>query len=346
MRKIEIAKNCAYYLTDYSARRYFSEVDLDEGILVLTSSPAYFIDERYYYAVEGKVKKSGIKPILYKNLTDVKQFLVEQNIQKLLVDYDHTTLTQNQIYIDTFNLPIFDCSKQIKECRIIKDNDEIKNIKKACKITQQAFYEVLNLVREGITEIQLKDALEKRMIELGAEGTSFDTIVAFSKNSAVPHHQTSNMRLKKNSPILVDMGCKVNGYASDFTRTVFFGEPSEEFVTCYNQVKTAHLCGLKKIKSNMTGKEADGISRDYLKRQGVEEFFTHSLGHGVGLDIHENPYLNTRSNEVLKDGMVFSVEPGLYYKNKFGVRIEDTVMLKNGTTHTFYTDEKELIVLK
>ena len=345
MRKIEIDKNCAYYLTDYSARRYFSQVDLDEGILILSNNPTYFIDERYYYAVEGKVKKSGITPALYKNLSSIKEYFVKNKIEKLLVDFDHTTLTQSKTYTETFNLPIFDCGEQVKRARAVKDDKEIKSVKKACQITEKAFYESLKTVREGMTESELRDALENKMIELGAEGTSFSTIVAFGKNSAIPHHQTGKTKLKKNSPILVDMGCKVNGYSSDFTRTVFFGQPNAEFVICYNQVKIAHLLGLEKIKSGMTGREADAISRDYLVEQGKGEYFTHSLGHGVGIDIHENPYLNTRSEEVLSDGMVFSVEPGLYYVNEFGVRIEDTVTLKNGTTHTFYSDDKELIIL-
>lgn len=345
INKIVIEKNSAYLITDYSARRYFSGIDLDEGVLVIHDTPAYFIDERYYYAVDKKVKKAGITPIIYKNYLDVKEFLKNRKVKKLFVDFDHTTLTQNQAYIDNFNLPIFDCSKEIKKARSVKGDKEIESIKKACQITQKAFYEVFPFIKAGITEIELKDLLESKMLELGAEKTSFETIVAFGKNSAIPHHKTSTQKLKNNSPILVDMGCTINGYCSDFTRTIFFGKPSKQFINCYENVKNAHLLATEKITANLLAKDGDKIARDYFISQGAGEKFTHSLGHGVGLDIHENPYLNTRSTEVLQDKMVFTIEPGLYYENKFGVRIEDTVMLQNGTITTFYTDEKDLIVI-
>ena len=184
------------------------------------------------------------------------------------------------------------------------------------------------------------------MAALGAEDTAFDTIVAFGKNSAVPHHETGEAALVKNQVVLIDTGAKVNGYCSDITRTAFFGEPDDEFLNVYDAVLNANLKAESEICAGITSKAADKIARDKLKSRGYGEYFTHSLGHGVGLEIHEKPYLSPRSDETLSENAVFTVEPGVYIEGKFGIRIEDTCLMSGGRAVRLFSDGKELTVIE
>ncbi len=167
------------------------------------------------------------------------------------------------------------------------------------------------------------------MRAMGAKGPSFDLIVAFGENGALPHHVTSERKLKDNEPILIDFGCVYKGYCSDITRTFFHGTPGEEFNKVYNIVKKAHDEGLKALKPGLAAKAADKVCRDIISDEGYGQYFIHSTGHGVGLEIHESPAVSSRADEksLLKKGMAVTVEPGIYLLGKFGVRIEDTALI-------------------
>jgi Xaa-Pro aminopeptidase len=181
----------------------------------------------------------------------------------------------------------------------------------------------------------------------GASGTSFDTIVAFGENSSVPHHETGERRLKFGDIVLIDFGCKYNGYCSDCTRTFLFGDDGkhEEFKKAYAHVLKAHMLVKEKLTPEMGCRQADGIAREYLKEQGLDKYFTHSLGHGIGINIHEYPTVSPKSDSILKNGMVFSDEPGVYLEGKFGIRIEDTITLKGGKVISLTDTDKNLIIL-
>jgi Xaa-Pro aminopeptidase len=231
---------------------------------------------------------------------------------------------------------------------ITKTAWEMEQIQKACEIAEDAFLKLLPEIKEGMSETEVAALLEYNMRALGAEGTSFATIVAFGAHAAVPHHQTGETRLQFGDEILIDFGCKVNGYCSDITRTFLFGDDGkhEEFKKAYQAVLTAHNLVKEKLQSGMLGKEADALARDYLKAQGYGELFTHSLGHGIGLNVHEAPGVNIRSEKVLVDGMVFSDEPGVYVVGEYGIRIEDTVRLENGKVKSFMSKtDRNLIIL-
>ena len=200
-------------------------------------------------------------------------------------------------------------------------------------------------IKEGVSEKDLKAELEYLMIKNGADKPSFDTIIAFSENSAIPHHKTSTATLKNNQPILIDFGCLYGGYCSDMTRTLFFGSPTEEFLKVYDAVLAAHLTAFDKITSGVPGIVADSYAREVLKNRGYDKYFTHSLGHGIGVKIHESPRLNVKSEYLLKDGNVFSIEQGVYLNGKFGVRIEDTVALINGKCVSMMTSDKNPIII-
>ena len=227
----------------------------------------------------------------------------------------------------------------------VKTDEEIKYIQKACNIAEKAWRDTLLFIKEGVTERQVANVLEFNFKKYGASGTSFDTIVAFGKNASVPHHATGDTKLKNNECVLMDFGCVYKGYCSDMTRTMFYGTPDEKFRMAYLAVLSAHMKAAEGIKEGMTGKEADKIARDVLETLGYGKYFTHSLGHGIGVNIHEYPYLSPKGEAVLKNNMVFSNEPGVYLNGKFGIRIEDSCHLENGKYKTFMKDDKSLIIL-
>ena len=229
-----------------------------------------------------------------------------------------------------------------------KNEWELSCIEKACEIAENAFNELLPEIKEGMTETEVAALLEYKMRKLGAQGLSFETIVAFGAHAAVPHHETGATKLCFGDEILIDFGCRVNGYCSDITRTFLFGDDGkhEEFKKAYKCVLDAHNLAQQKIVAGMTGKEADAVAREYLKSCGYGELFTHSLGHGIGLNVHERPSVSPKGEQILCDGMVFSDEPGVYFVGEFGIRIEDTVVLENGKVKSFMSKtDRNLIIL-
>ena len=332
-------------LTDRLLRKYFTGTDIAEGYLIICSNSTCFTDARYFYQAKDKLAKVGVGAKLYSGLGDIKEFLKSNGIKKLYLDYDTTTLTDFERYRQ-LKVKLLNGKEFIIKKRAIKEEFELESVKKACEIIQRAFYNTLEYVKVGITELQLKNALENEMLKLGAEGPAFDTIVAFGSNGTVPHHETGDTPLTDNTAILIDTGCKVNGYCSDLTRTVFFGEPSEKFIRCYDAVLNANLIALENIKVGDKTCVADAFARDYLKSQNLAEYFTHSLGHGVGLEIHEFPTLSPRTSDTLTENMVFTVEPGVYIDGELGIRLEDTVAIKGGKAVRLYDDDKKLIKIK
>ncbi len=335
----------AFLITDRSQRRYFASVDIAEGtLLIFTDKALYFTDARYFSALQANLNDKFIQPVLYTGKDAVKSAISAAAVKELFIDYDKTTLTEYEAYKD-FGTEIADGKDKIAALRLHKNPDEIQKIIVACDIAQKAYHKVIKTVKAGVTETAVKRAIEEEILALGGEGPSFDIIVAFGANAAVPHHQTGKTVLKDGDAILVDMGAVYEGYCSDYTRMAYLGQPSEEFVKDYRAVLTANELAESKIVSGMSCKDADGIARAHLTEKGVGEFFTHSLGHGVGVDIHEAPTISPKSEGVLDDGIVFTVEPGVYKTGKYGIRIEDTVVMKDGKAVRLFTDDKDLIIL-
>ena len=239
--------------------------------------------------------------------------------------------------------------ENLAQAMTVKNEWELENISKACEIAEKAFLALLPEIKEGMTETEVVALLEYNMRKLGAQGLSFEPIVAFGPHAAVPHHETGSTKLRFGEEILIDFGCKVNGYCSDITRTFLFGDDGkhEEFKKAYAAVLQAHELAKEQITSGMTGAEADAVAREYLKSQGYGELFTHSLGHGIGLNVHEYPSVSPRNTtSKLVDGMVFSDEPGVYKAGEYGIRIEDTVTLKDGKIKSFMSlTDRKLIIL-
>ncbi len=229
--------------------------------------------------------------------------------------------------------------------RAVKDKEEIEIIKKNLLLSDEAFLYTLRVIKPGMTEIEVAAEFEYYSRKKGAEGVSFPTIVASGSRSSIPHAIASNKVINNNEPIVIDFGIKLDRYCTDTTRTVFVGKPSDKFVETYKIVLDAMNEGIAMIKEGVKASDVDSKVRGYLAKYGLDKYFLHGTGHGVGLEIHEIPTLNEASNDVLGEGMVVTVEPGVYFKNEFGIRIENMVLVKKNSAEVLTTLPTELLVI-
>ncbi len=228
----------------------------------------------------------------------------------------------------------------VESIRAVKDAGEIEFIKQAVDITDRAFEHIENTIKPGMTELEVAWELEKFQRENGSQSMPFEIIVASGPNSALPHAKPTEKKINAGEPIVIDMGARVKGYCSDFTRTLCLGEQDETFKKVYDTVLGAQLAAIALIKEGMTGKEADGFARTVIEEAGYAEEFGHSLGHGTGLAAHENPRVGPNSEDILTERMVFSVEPGIYLPGWGGVRIEDLAIIENGVINVLSRGRK------
>ena len=217
----------------------------------------------------------------------------------------------------------------VEDLRIIKSADEIKNIERAQLISQKAFEQIIKTIKIGQTEAEIAEKLAQIIKSLGAPSLAFDSIVASGPNSAKPHHVTSNRRLAINDTLLLDFGAKYKDYCADLSRTIFIGKATDQYRNIYIHVEKAQKLAIAKIKANAKASTTFKAAHDYFKNHKLDSYFLHSLGHGIGLEVHERPSVSKKSKDTLAEGMVFSVEPGLYFPAWGGVRIEDLVVIKN-----------------
>ncbi len=341
----KVKAEAVYVTTDY-LKRYLTGFYIEDGYVIVDGNGVtMYTDARYIESAQKFFQGKGIR---------VEQISPENKAIVLLKKYKSVgipfSLTSYPDYkkLETLNVALVDAMPAFNACMAVKTQAELNDIERACNIAENAFLKVLPQIKEGACEREVAAGLEYEMRMLGGEGTSFDTIVAFGANASVPHHETGDRKLKFGDEILIDFGCKVNGYCSDITRTFLFGDDKkhEDFKKIYQEVLTAHRVFAENFEAGMTGKEGDALARDYLKSKKLAQYFTHSLGHGIGLNIHEEPRLSRLSDTLFTDGMVFSNEPGVYLEGKMGVRIEDTVTLQDGKVKSFmHKTDKKLVII-
>lgn len=231
---------------------------------------------------------------------------------------------------DSNNIKLVPITGLIENLRVIKSSEEIKKIERAQQITQKAFEQVLKNIKVGQTEAEIAQKLSAVIRILGAEGLAFETIIASGPNSGKPHHTTGNRKIMTGDTLLFDFGSKYQNYCADFSRTVFIGKATDVQRNVFNHVLTAQKKALAIIEHGIKHHEPFNAANKYFQENKLDEYFTHSLGHGIGLEVHEAPYLRSSiNNSRLTNSMVFSVEPGLYF-DWGGIRIEDLVTIKNG----------------
>lgn len=346
MRKIfsETGAEALFVEQDF-LRRYLTGFYSTDGYVVLDGESCRFVaDPRYFEAAEKALRGTATKAA---EGGRAEALALLGGKKRLGVPFPFLSLS-NAKRLEDEGFELVDCMPALRAAMTVKTPEEIGYIQTACDIAEAALNSILPELSEGMEERETAALLEYRMRQLGASGTSFETIVAYGANASVPHHETGGTKLKFGDAVLIDFGCKVGGYCSDCTRTFLFGDDGKhgEFKTAYAEVLKAHELVKEKLVSGMTGREADEIARGSLRRAGLDRYFTHSLGHGVGLQIHEYPVLSPRGDEILQDGMVFSDEPGVYLAGEYGIRIEDTVTLKDGKVASFMKKtERNLIIL-
>lgn len=330
----------AVLITEPSNLFYFSEYNnSDAKFLYYDNKGYYFTDSRYFEEIKFHNKMLYIQDIKF-----FDNFISDNNIKHLFVENSIQFLFHKHLK----NLgieEIFFLNDTVDNMRSIKNDREIEKIKKAQEITDKTFKDILNQIKEGITEYELNCKLSSLLYKNGAEKNAFDPIVAFGNNTSKPHAHSGNKKLTKNMPILLDFGAKYENYCSDMTRTFYYGAPDAEFVKYYNTVLNAQNIALEKIKAGMTGKECDSIARDYFKKYNLDSYFLHSLGHSLGIDIHENPNFSPRCESIIESNMVLSVEPAIYFENKYGIRIEDIIIVGKNDINNLTKSEKRLIIV-
>ncbi len=321
------------YLTGFSSSFGFVYTDAQESI--------FFTDPRYAEGAKKALKDEFIAVEIAKSEASVLDYIKSKKIKRLAVPLGRLTLPRAQA-LKKRRFRLEDSLSAFTAAMSVKSDPEKDCIARACSIAEHAFELWLGQIREGMTENEAAGLLEYLMRKCGASDRSFETIIAFGKNTAIPHHAPDATVLRCGMPVLADFGCRYGGYCSDMTRTFLFGkgEGQEDFARVYEKVLEAHLLCAEKIEAGMTGKAADAIARDHLRGYGLDKFFTHSLGHGIGINIHEFPTLGPNGADLLEDGMVFSIEPGVYFEGKFGIRIEDSVLLDGGVKSFMKTDKK------
>ena len=307
-----------------------------EAILIVNPTNATLITARLYQIEAKNLESSKLKIKIANERNEINEFIKDSLAKVKNVGFEEHNLKFSEFiqFKKLLKAPpaggkLTPTGHLIEDLRVIKTADEIKNIERAQIISQKALELVLKTLKIGQTEVEIAEKLASIIKSLGAGGLAFETIVASGQNSAKPHHITGHRRLTKNDTLLFDFGAKYQDYCADLSRTIFIGRALGEQAKFYHHVAKAQQKAIAKIKSGARASSAHKTALSHFKKHKLDESFTHSLGHGIGLEVHEKPSLSAKSKDVFREGMVFSVEPGLYFPAWGGIRIEDLVAIKN-----------------
>lgn len=345
-KQLEAKKADVFLVTNPVNRRYLTGFTGSAGLVwISTDKQAILTDFRYIEQVKTECPDWELVKI-EDPINTLKALISEQNINKIAYEKDHVTVGQLQQWEEKLSVEFIPIAGWVQELRMIKDKEEIEYIRKAAKIGDEAFADLLPNIRPGTTERDLALELEFLMRKAGADGMSFEPIVAAGPQSALPHARPGERILSVGDFVVFDFGCIVKGYCSDMTRTVVIGEPEEKHLIIYDLVLKAQMESLSAVAPGRTGAEIDAIAREIINDAGYGEYFGHGLGHSVGLEIHENPRLSKNDNTILRPGMVVTVEPGVYLPDFGGVRIEDLVVVTEEGYEVLTSTFKELYVVE
>lgn len=317
------------------------------NILVHSGESVFIVPKLY----ESEVKEKAEFDEIYSwNDNQDPQDLIKLVAEKYGLQ-DCTVAIEETMWFTAFN-KIFSSLKGVKyvhagdvigELRQCKSSIEAEKMRKASQIADKALGNILNKIKQGLRETDVRDMLEKEMKALGAAAESFPTIIGSGPNSALPHHNTSDRILKEGDSVVIDFGCIADSYCSDTTRTIVIGHASEKYKKVYEILKQAQKLAIDKVKPGVKACEVDYAARKHIADNGYGEYFVHRTGHGIGLEVHEMPYITESSQVILKPGMVFSIEPGIYLEGEFGIRIEDLVMVTEDGVEVLNHFTKELV---
>jgi len=317
------------------------------ALLVVTASDAHFVtDKRYGTQAQRQVAGATVHVPGYALVKHVAESGLLAGKKRVGYQADVMTAAAHAKLAEDHEGIVWEPVEGfLKHDVARKSPQEVQHIQAAQHITERVFEEVCQLIRPGLTEREVAAEIIYRHLRHGAERQAFEPIVASGPNSALPHAHPSGRILQQGDIIVLDFGCVVNGYASDMTRTVALGDVSPEARLVYDVVLEANEAAIAAAVPGMTSKALDAVARDYIDASGYGEAFGHSLGHGVGLDVHEWPPVSFRSDEALPEDCVVTIEPGIYLEGKFGVRIEDMIWLRAGGAENLTSTPKALRII-
>lgn len=329
-------------------RRYLTGFTGTAGWVLITQTDAYFFtDFRYIEQASQQVKDCQIVRLdQFSPYLTLRQKMEELDLYTIGIESERCTVEQFEALKNQFGTKaILPQSRLVEDIRMIKTPEEIQALAQAEHIGDEAFQHILSYIKPGVTERDIALELEFFMRRHGAQRLSFDSIIASGVRSSLPHGAPTDKKIETGDFVTMDFGCVYEGYCSDMTRTIAVGKVDERQKEVYNLVLKAQLTALEAIKAGVIGKDIDALCRAVYKESGQLAYFGHGLGHSVGLEIHEEPRFSTKDNHTIKENMVMTVEPGLYYPNWGGVRIEDLIVVKADGYENLTHSPKELLIV-
>lgn len=331
------------------ANCYYAAGFMGEGIALVTRRGSwYFTDSRYTEAADKAIGDAAVirevsreKPFS----ALINEALAASGAEKVGFEDQRMTVAEHAVYSEKLHCTLTPASALMTELRSSKDEEELSCMTAAQRIAEGALAQILKEIRPGMTEKEIAARLNYLMVAAGAEKTSFDTIVASGPNGSMPHAVPGMRKVREGDFITMDFGCVYKGYCSDMTRTVALGRPSDEMRNVYDIVLQAQLAGIAAARAGVTGAAIDGAARKVIQDAGYGSYFGHSFGHSLGIDIHEAPNAAPGNDKPMPDGAVVSAEPGIYLPGKFGVRIEDVMILRPDGAQVITKAPKALLVL-
>ena len=318
-------------------------------VLVTRDGSQYSTDGRYIEAAQKQV--TGAEVVLTSrersHLALARDFLAARGLKRVGFESAAVSVAQHRRWQESFpkGCELIPAQELLDGLRTSKDREELSAMVQAQKITDAAFGEILNYIRPGLTEQEVAARLVYELLRRGARKVSFDPIVAAGANGSMPHAVPGETVIQKGMFVTMDFGCVYDGYCSDMTRTVAVGQPTQEMERVYETVLAAQKAGIAAARAGMPGRELDAAARKVIEEAGYGDYFTHSFGHSLGLEIHESPNASPSETRPLPVGTVISAEPGIYLPGRFGVRIEDVLVLEEGGCRDITQSPKNLIVL-
>lgn len=339
----------ALLLTSPISRKYCAEFNVDEGVAIVTRKGCrYYTDSRYIETAEKNLKGFDVRMVSKDNgyIKQLNEAIAELGVTTLGFEEDFLTVAEFRTYEEKLNAKLVPCQKDINAFRVVKEEYELQRMREAQAITDKAFTEVCKRIKVGMTEKELCAELIYCLYKNGAEGLSFAPIVVAGPNSSMPHGVPGERKLQKGDFITMDFGVLYKDYCSDMTRTVALGYATDEMKLVYETVRKAQLAGIAATRAGVTGQAIDGAARKVISDAGYGDYFGHGYGHCLGLQVHEAPNCNPSNDKPMPAGCVSSAEPGIYLPAKFGVRIEDCVVIRENGVENLAHSPKELIVIE
>ncbi|MGI6030195.1 MAG: M24 family metallopeptidase [Eubacteriales bacterium] len=337
----------AMFITSFPNRYYVTGLHSTAGVALVTPNKAWFlVDFRYVEAAENTISGMEVEMCNKGQFARIAELMAENGVKRLGFEEESMSYAEYRRLAEAApGVELCPFQSALEKLRQVKRPDELERIRQAQRIGEQAFGEILNYIRPGVTERQIRTELEYAMQKAGGEGLAFDTIVVSGVNSSMPHGMPTDKPVEPGDFVTMDFGCTWQGYCGDMTRTVAVGHVTDEMRQVYDTVLRAQQKALEGIRAKLTGHEIDALARDVIDAAGYAFCFGHSLGHSLGIEVHEKPSFSVGYGYGIPAGAVMSVEPGIYLPGQFGVRIEDLVVVREDGAENLNSSPKELIVL-